>query len=105
MTNRTLGWWLLVAFAIVGLAVTVPVVSAHGDEPTQEYETEADRMVADGETAGWAGWMDGHMADWMGPDAVDEMESDMGVTIDETTREMPSDDNTLAGLNERGYGC
>ncbi|MFD1642224.1 hypothetical protein [Halohasta litorea] len=103
MTNRTLGWWLLVAFAIVGLAVTAPVVSAHGGDPT--HGTTADGIVTEGDTTGWAGWMNDHMTDQMGLDAIDEMESHMGVTVDELPHDPPEDNHTPTGLNGQGYGC
>lgn len=105
MTNRNLGRWLLVAIAIVGLAFAAPVVSAHGDEPTQGNETAADEMPADGDAADWAAWMDGHMTDHMGPDAVDEMEAHMGVTVDEMAQDMADDNHTAAGMNGQGHGC
>jgi len=78
MTNTKLGTLLLVALALVGLAIAAPAVSAHDDEPVQGNETAAHGDVAD-----WAGWMEAHMTDHMGADAVDEMESHMGTTIDE----------------------
>ena len=100
MTNRNLGRWLLVALAIVGLAFAAPVVSAHGDEPTQGNETPAD-----GDAADWAAWMDGHMTDHMGPDAGDEMEAHAGATIDEMAQDMADDNHAPTGMNGRGHGC
>ncbi|WP_265110002.1 hypothetical protein [Halosolutus halophilus] len=100
MTNKNLGRWLLVVLAIVGLAFAAPVVSAHGDEPTQGNET-----AADGEAADWSAWMEGHMTDHMGPDAVDEMESHMGVTVDEMAQDMADNNHTTAGMNGQGHGC
>ncbi|SMO53091.1 hypothetical protein [Halorubrum cibi] len=105
MTNRNLGRWLLVALAIVGLAFAAPVVSAHGDDPAQGNETAAEGMPVDGDTTDWAAWMDGHMTDHMGPDAVDEMESHMGVTVDETAQDMTEDDHTTVGMYGRRHGC
>lgn len=99
MTNRNPGRWLLVVLAIAGLGLAAPVVSAHGDEPTEGNET-----VTDGEAVDRAAWMGGHMTDHMGPDAVDEMESRMGVTVDETAQEMADDDHTPE-MNGRGHGC
>jgi hypothetical protein len=104
MTNRNLGRWLLVALALVGLAFAAPVVSAHGDEPTQENETAVEGAPADGDTADWAAWMDGHMTDHTGPDAVDEMEAHTGVTVDEMAQEMADEDHA-AGMNGQGHGC
>ena len=105
MTNRNLGWWLLVALAIGGLAVAAPAVSAHGDEPTQENETAAVEMPVDTDATDWAAWMDGHMTDDMGPATVEEMESHMGVTVDEMAQNVADDNHTPAGMNGRGYGC
>lgn len=106
MTNRNLGRWVLVTLAIVGLAFAAPVVGAHGDEPTPGNETDADGMPADGDVADWAAWMDGHMTDHMGSNVVGEMESHMGVTVDEMARDVADGDHhTTAGTNERGHGC
>ena len=105
MTNRSLGRWLLVALAIVGLAFAAPLVSAHGDEPNQGNETAAEGTPADGNAADWATWMEGHMTDHMGPDAVDEMEAHMGVTVDEMAQDMADDNHTATGMNGQGHGC
>ena len=105
MTNRNLGRWLLAALALVGLGFAAPVVSAHGDEPAQGNETTAEWMPATGEPADRAAWMTGHMTDHMGPDAVDEMESHMGVTVDEMASNMAGDDHATAGMNGQGHGC
>lgn len=105
MTDRNIGRWLLVALAIAGLAFAAPVVSAHGDEPVRENETAADGTPIDGEMAERAAWMERHMTGQMGPNAVDEMEAHMGVTVEEMVRDMPDDDHPAAGMNGRGYGC
>ncbi|MDS0241689.1 MULTISPECIES: hypothetical protein [unclassified Haloferax] len=91
MTNFELGRWLLVALAIAGLAVAAPVVSAHGDGPTAD-----DAPPADGTAADWAAWMESQMAEHMGPESVEWMESHMGVTVDEMARYMADnhDDRT-----------
>ncbi|WP_336134706.1 hypothetical protein [Natronomonas amylolytica] len=104
MTNRKLGGWLLVALAIVGLAFAAPVVSAHGDEPTQGNETVAGEM-AESDTAGWAAWMEGRMTDHMGPGAVEEMESHTGMTVDEMAQEMADDNHPHRGMNGQANGC
>lgn len=78
MTNVKLGTLLLVALALGGLAVAAPAVSAHDDDPVQGNETAAHGNVSD-----WAAWMEAHMTGHMGADAVEEMESHMGGTIDE----------------------
>lgn len=99
MTTYTLGRWLLVTLAIVGLALAVPAVSAHGNE------TIADDHRDDGPAADWAAWMEGHMIDHMGPGSVEWMESHMGVTVDEMAEDM-ADDDYNGGMYGRGgmYG-
>jgi hypothetical protein len=117
MTNFKLGHWLLVALAIVGLAFAAPVVSAHGDVPTQGNETATDEMPTDGDAASWAAWIESHMTDHMGPGAVEEMESHMGVTVDEMAQDMAAKNHntgsthtagpmhTTGGMNGQGHGC
>ncbi|WP_049981140.1 hypothetical protein [Halolamina rubra] len=119
MTTTNLGRWLLVAIAIVGLAAAAPAVSAHGDDTAHGNATAAGETPAHGDEAGWPAWMEGHMADYMGPDTVGEMESHMGATIDEMAQWMAgddhqntghtSDDHTTGGhstgMNGQGYGC
>lgn len=78
MTNFTLGRWLVVALAIVGLAFVAPVVSAHGNETTADDAPTSDETADD-----WAAWMKAQMTEHMGPDSVEWMESHMGVTVDE----------------------
>ncbi|EMA06239.1 hypothetical protein [Haloferax denitrificans] len=91
MTNFELGRWLLVALAIVGLAVAAPVVSAHGDETTAD-----DAAPSGGTAAEWAAWMESQMAEHMGSDSVEWMESHTGVTVDGMARYMADnhDDGT-----------
>ena len=97
MTNFTLGRWLLVALAIVGLAFAAPVVSAHGDE------TAADDAPTDNTTADeWATWMEAQMTEHMGPGAVEWMESHMGVTVDEMAQDM-ADDDYNGGMYGQGH--
>ena len=108
MTDRNIARWLLVALAIVGLAFAVPAVSAHGDAPVRENETAADGTPVDGEAAAWATWMEAHMTDHMGPNAVTQMETYTGVTVDEMARDMTDDDrdeHTTVRTGGRGYGC
>jgi hypothetical protein len=62
MTNSKLGGWLLVALAIVGLAVAVPAVSAHGTDTAAD-----DAPPYNGTADDWAAWMEAHVTDHMGP--------------------------------------
>ena len=87
MTNFTIGRWLLVTLAIIGLAFAAPVVSAHGNETT------ADDVPTDNTTADeWATWMEAQMTEHMGPGAVEWMESHMGVTVDEMAQDMAGEE-------------
>lgn len=79
--NTTLGRWLVVTLAVVGLALAVPAVGAHGDDPTQTNETAAAETPTNTTTV-WPNWM----ADHMGPAATEWMESHMGVNNDSTER-------------------
>ena len=97
MTNFTIGRWLLVALAIIGLAFAAPVVSAHGNETTAN-----DAPPYDGTAADWAAWMEGHMTEHMGPGAVEWMESHMGVTVDEMAQDM-ADDDYDGGMYGQGH--
>ena len=98
MTDSRTGRWLLVALAIVGLAFTASVVSAHGDDPTGED------APYDGTAAEWAAWMEAHTTDHMGPGAVEWMESHMGVTLDEMAQDMADGDDDH-GRYGQGRGC
>ncbi len=66
MTNFTIGRWLLVALAIVGLALAPGLGSAHGNETTADdahpYEETADD---------WPTWMEDHMSVTVGEMAQD----------------------------------
>lgn len=73
MTTTNLGRWLLVGFAIIGLAVAGPV-SAHGDATTA-----TDTQVDNESDGTWGTWMEAQMTDHMGPDAIAWMESHIGV--------------------------
>ncbi|WP_135666948.1 hypothetical protein [Halorhabdus rudnickae] len=87
MTNLKSGRWLLVVVAIIGIAVALPAVSAHGNETT------ADDAPTNNATAEeWATWMDGHMTEHMGSGAVEWMESHMGVTVNEMAQDMADGD-------------
>jgi hypothetical protein len=99
MTTFTLGRWLLVALALVGLALAVPAVGAHGND------TIADDHPDDGTAADWATWMEGHMTDHMGPGSVEWMESHVGVTVDEMADDVADDDYNHGWYGQGGmYG-
>lgn len=76
MPDHTLGRWLLVVLAIIGLAVAMPPVSAHGDAPTPT-ETAAEERPADNET------VDVHAAHHAGTETVEWMDAHMGALADE----------------------
>lgn len=90
--NSTLGRWLLVTLALVGLALAVPA-GAHGDGPVQANETAqtnttvAAETPAVNDTADWPALLDDHMVTHMGPAATEWMESHMGVSLDDSTQE------------------
>ena len=83
MTRFTIGGWLLVALAIIGLAVAAPVVSAHGTDATAD-----DAPPYEGPTDHRTGWMEGHATGHAGPDGVGWTESRTGVTVGEMARYM-----------------
>ncbi|WP_435095443.1 hypothetical protein [Halorubrum sp. N11] len=94
MTNFKLGRWLLVALAIVGLAVAAPAVSAHGNATTADNAPIADNAPPSDATADdWAVWMEAQMIEHMGPNSVDWMESNMGVTVGEMAQDMANDNS------------
>lgn len=74
----TIGRWLVVAIAVLGLASFATVVSAHGTDSTTD-----DQPPYTGTAHEWAAWMEAHMTGQMGPGAVEWMESHMGVSLDE----------------------
>ena len=96
MTTITLGRWLLVALAVVGLAFAAPAVSAHGEASTA-YDAPPDNATAEE----WATWMDAQMTDHMGPGATEWMESHMGVTVEEMGQDM-ADDGDMTGYGGMG---
>ncbi|MDS0474643.1 hypothetical protein [Natrinema sp. 1APR25-10V2] len=99
MTNFTIGRWLLVALAIIGLAFVAPVVSAHGNETTANDAPPYDgNATADD----WAAWMEAQMTEHMGPDSVEWMESHMGATVDEMAQDM-ADDDYNGGMYGQGH--
>jgi hypothetical protein len=132
--NSTLGRWLLVTLALVGLALAVPAVGAHGDGPIQANETTQTNTTVTAETpavnntADWPTWMEDHMATHMGPAASEWMESHMGVSLDgsaqeamghhwadddtrdrhwddDDTRDHWNDDTRVRGSHGQEHGC
>jgi len=98
MTNVNVGRWLLVTLAVAALAMVAPVVGAHGTEPI------AGDAPGDNETAAeWTAWMASDVTDHMGPDAVEWMESHMGVTVDEM-RQDRTDGHHGSGTHGNGQG-
>ena len=83
--TTTLGRWLLVALAILGVAILTPAVAAHGTGPAA---TDGAPYASpnDGNATDWATWMEARMTEYMGPGAVEWMEAHMGTTVDEMGR-------------------
>jgi hypothetical protein len=92
MTNLNIGRWLLVAVAIIGFALAIPVVSAHGTDTAVD-----DAPPYDGTGDEWATWMETQMNEHMGPGSVEWMESQMGLTVEEMGQDM-ADDNYNGGM-------
>ncbi len=83
MTDSRIGRWLLVVLAVVGLAVTASVVSAHGDDPTGD-----DASPYDGTAAEWATRMEAHVTDHVSPGSVEWMEAHTGVTVEKRAQDV-----------------
>lgn len=83
MTNFTIAGWLLVAIAVVGLALAIPAVSAHGPGPLAG-DASADNDAATDRP----GWMGPNAGDHMGPASMEWMAQHMGMTVEELTRLM-----------------
>lgn len=107
MIPNTVGRWLLVTLAILGLTLAVPVVSAHGGDPVGVNETvDAEQPVVD--QADRVAWMDTHMGTdtfdargWhMGP-PVDAMATQMGLTVQEMDQYMGTEDRRDFGDDRR----
>jgi hypothetical protein len=94
MTNFTIGRWLLVALAIVGLALAPGLGSAHGNDTTADDAHPYDETADD-----WPTWMEDHVTDHMGPGAVEWMEDHMGVTVGE----MAQDHDNHQGTNGQDH--
>jgi hypothetical protein len=100
MTTLTIGRWLLVALAIIGLAFAARAVSAQGNETTAD-----DAPPYNGTATDWAAWMEAHMTDHMEPGAVEWMGTHRGVTIDEMAQDMADGDHANGGMYGQGHGC
>ena len=96
--TTTIGRWLLVVLAIVGLAFAAPLVSAHGNDTAAD-----DAPPYDGTAAEWAAWMEAQMTEHMGPGSVEWMESHMGVTVDEMAQDMADGDYDDYGMYGQGH--
>ncbi|KAB1193158.1 hypothetical protein GJR96_06750 [Haloferax sp. MBLA0076] len=99
MTQLTTGRLVLVVLAVVGLAFSASVVSAHGTDSATD-----DTPPYDGTADEWTAWMETHMAQHMGPGAVEWMESHMGVTVEEMGQFMAEDGPRGPGVTGRSPG-
>lgn len=97
MQRQTIRRLLLVTIAVAGLALATSLVTAHGDG-----QVGTDGAPVDGDASDWATWMEGHMTYHMGPGAVDDMESYMGVSVDEMAEDM-ADGNPGGHCGGPGY--
>jgi len=88
MTTFTLGRWLLVGLAVVGLALAAPAVSAHDNATTADDAHPSNETDDD-----WATWMEAQMTEHVDPGSVEWMESHMGVTVDEMAQNTIDDDH------------
>lgn len=91
----TLGRWLVVVIAVLGLASSATVVSAHGTDGTTDDQPASTAHE-------WVAWMDAHVTDHMGPGAIEWMESHMGVSVDGMASSMANGNGRHATM--RG-GC
>lgn len=103
MPYITTGRVLLVGLAVLGLLVTAPVATAHGDE-APDTTTPTDSAAES--STGWTDWMESHMTEYMGPGAVEWMESHMGVSIEEMGSGMYGYSDYSSGTGgQYGHGC
>jgi len=100
MTNFNIGRWLLVTFAVLGFALAIPAVSAHATDTAAD-----DAPPYNGTANGWAGWMEAHMTEHMGPGSVEWMESHMGLTVEEMGQDMADGSHGGYGMYGSGGGC
>ncbi|MFB6113099.1 MAG: hypothetical protein ABEJ58_03220 [Halodesulfurarchaeum sp.] len=90
MTTITTGRVLVLAVAVIALAFTAPVVSAHGTDTAAE--PTPDDAPINGTPGEWADWMESHMSEHMGPGAIGWMESYMGISVEEMAEDMATGD-------------
>lgn len=83
MTKFTIAGWLLVAIAVVGLALAIPAVSAHGPGPLAGDASADNETATDG-----PGWMGPNAGEHMSPASLEWMAQHMGMTVEELTRHM-----------------
>jgi len=102
MTNLPTGRWLLVGLAIIAVVMAAPLASAHGPGPTATAANETPPY--NGTTDDWAAWMEAHMAEHMGPGAVEWMEAHMGLTVEQMSEHMADDGDGHAGPWMDGNG-
>lgn len=82
MFNPTVGRWLLVAIAILGLALVATTVSAHGNDTGTNEAPPANATAAE-----WAAWMQEHLT----ADEIAWMEQHSGLTLEEMAEHMAED--------------
>jgi len=82
MTETNVGIWLVVGFAVLGLLVAVPAISAHGNDTVLDNETTTDGTSQDGERIAW---MAEHVTSDMGVNASEWMTTHEGVNNSEWT--------------------
>lgn len=98
---RTLTIGLVAVLVLLG-GVGGTVV-AHGDDQSGHDHDE----VPDNETAEeWADWMEQHMIDHMGAEAVEHMQAHMGMSFEEMGEHMSHmDDSHQEHEHGSGMGC
>ncbi|MFB6354554.1 MAG: hypothetical protein ABEJ92_10780 [Halobacteriales archaeon] len=82
MSNPTVGRWLLVALAILGLALVATSVSAHGADTGTDEAPPANATAAE-----WAAWMHEHLT----AEEIAWMEQHSGLTLEAMAEHMAED--------------
>lgn len=91
MIHKTTTRWLLVTFALLGIVLAAPVVSAHAADPGAADVPQTGDMTSlewNGTAADRAAWMETRMATHMGPEGLAWMEARMGQPVGEMTHWM-----------------